>query len=224
MGKYMKKSTAKSNIAAMEIPLSSTGVRTRAKTLALQKLQHHKSQTPAADPVAEESSYLQLRSRRLLKLKPLQQTSNPAAESDSCPNFRSCQAESKLGLKKGNEDSGREIEVLEIGEFEGSVAENDLDFEAGQIRASRENTPCNSVKGSDSFGTPGSTTRSPHLSLSRARVQNAMQQVMPTASEIEEFFAFAEQRQQRLFLDKYNFDVVSDRPMPGRFKWVPVNP
>uniref|UniRef100_A0A7N0UN36 Cyclin-dependent kinase inhibitor domain-containing protein n=1 Tax=Kalanchoe fedtschenkoi TaxID=63787 RepID=A0A7N0UN36_KALFE len=223
MGKYMKKFTAKSDVAAMETPLCTTGVRTRAKTLALQKLQQHKPPLPVpADPVPDESSYLQLRSRRLLKLKPLRQSGNP--EFDSCPNFTSRRAGSSPGPKKGNEGSGSVIEELEIGDPDASFAENDLDFEAGQIRASRESTPCNSVRGSDSFGTPGSTTRSPHLSLPRARVQNAAQRVMPTASEIEEFFALAEQHQQRIFLEKYNFDVVSGRPMPGRYEWVPVNP
>lgn len=59
MGKYMKKDKIIREVAVMEIPRqSSYGVRTRARTLALQRL--HK---PNPDP----ASYLELRSRRLEK-------------------------------------------------------------------------------------------------------------------------------------------------------------
>ncbi|KAM1576887.1 hypothetical protein ACFX15_032616 [Malus domestica] len=47
MGKYMKKSKISGSIAVMEVsisPQSSLGVRTRAKTLALQKLQQQQQQ------------------------------------------------------------------------------------------------------------------------------------------------------------------------------------
>ncbi|XP_010488593.1 PREDICTED: cyclin-dependent kinase inhibitor 5-like [Camelina sativa] len=43
-------------------------------------------------------------------------------------------------------------------------------------------------------------------------------------SEIEDFFAYAEQQQHRLFIQKYNFDIVSDNPLPGRYEWVKVMP
>ncbi|VVB04348.1 unnamed protein product [Arabis nemorensis] len=42
--------------------------------------------------------------------------------------------------------------------------------------------------------------------------------------EIEDFFAYAEQQQQRNFIEKYNFDTVSDNPLPGRYEWVKVEP
>ncbi|CAE5971541.1 unnamed protein product [Arabidopsis arenosa] len=43
-------------------------------------------------------------------------------------------------------------------------------------------------------------------------------------SEIEDFFANAEEQQQRFFIQKYNFDIVSDNPLPGRYEWVKVMP
>lgn len=59
MGKDMRKAKTTGEVAVMEVPnQSSGGVRTRAKTLALQRLQK-----PTADP----ASYLELRSRRLEK-------------------------------------------------------------------------------------------------------------------------------------------------------------
>lgn len=61
MGKYMRKAKAAGEVAVMEVAQSSLGVRTRAKTLALQRLQ----KSPA--PATSSGSYLQLRSRRLEK-------------------------------------------------------------------------------------------------------------------------------------------------------------
>jgi len=86
-----------------------------------------------------------------------------------------------------------------------------------------------------------------------------MQRNIPTANEVDEFFALAEKQQQALFMEKYefilifwpnlklviyffffvldlfpdycvmlfifcryNFDVVNDVPLPGRYEWVPV--
>ncbi|VVB01321.1 unnamed protein product [Arabis nemorensis] len=42
--------------------------------------------------------------------------------------------------------------------------------------------------------------------------------------EIEEFFEFAEHKQQRHFTEKYNFDIVADNPLSGRYEWVKVLP
>ena len=62
MGKYMRKSKITGDVAVMEVlSQSSVGVRTRAKTHALQRLQ-------LTSP--ESSSYLQLRNRRLEKVIP----------------------------------------------------------------------------------------------------------------------------------------------------------
>ncbi|KAK9067070.1 hypothetical protein SSX86_014394 [Deinandra increscens subsp. villosa] len=47
----------------------------------------------------------------------------------------------------------------------------------------------------------------------------------PPAAELEEFFAAAEkdlQKDQNRFKDKYNYDIVNDVPLKGRFEWVPL--
>ncbi|RYQ84257.1 hypothetical protein Ahy_B10g103369 isoform B [Arachis hypogaea] len=38
--------------------------------------------------------------------------------------------------------------------------------------------------------------------------------------EIEEFFAMAEKYEQKRFAEKYNFDIVADMPLEGRYQWV----
>ncbi|KAI4354394.1 hypothetical protein L6164_003260 [Bauhinia variegata] len=67
MGKCTNKPKVAGDVAVMEVsPQSSLGVRTRAKTLALRRLQKSSSGEP--DPDDSSFSYLQLRSRRLEKV------------------------------------------------------------------------------------------------------------------------------------------------------------
>ncbi|XP_004492301.1 cyclin-dependent kinase inhibitor 4 [Cicer arietinum] len=213
MGKYMKKSKIAGDVAAviMETPshASTVGVRTRAKTLALQKL-------PASSPQHTDSSaYLQLRSRRLRKVPP---PPPPRRESASVENSRlreysvktSSQSVEKLG------DFCAEEENVDFS-LEGSFGENFLEIE-GRDRSTRESTPCSLIRDSSVIHTPGSTTRQ----RTRRIIHEHPQRNIPTSLEMDEFFALAEKQQQAIFMDKYNFDVVNDVPLPGRYEWVPV--
>uniref|UniRef100_A0A2N9H7J1 Cyclin-dependent kinase inhibitor n=1 Tax=Fagus sylvatica TaxID=28930 RepID=A0A2N9H7J1_FAGSY len=47
---------------------------------------------------------------------------------------------------------------------------------------------------------------------------------MPTESELEEFFAAAEKDVQKRFAEKYNYDIVKDIPLEGRYEWVRLKP
>ncbi|XP_062102049.1 cyclin-dependent kinase inhibitor 7-like [Humulus lupulus] len=49
-------------------------------------------------------------------------------------------------------------------------------------------------------------------------------QKMPTELELEEFFTVAEKDIQKRFQDKYNYDIVKDSPLEGRYEWVRLNP
>ncbi|CAN7011400.1 hypothetical protein IGI04_012068 [Brassica rapa subsp. trilocularis] len=46
----------------------------------------------------------------------------------------------------------------------------------------------------------------------------------PTPGEIDEFLSELENKDQKRFMDKYNFDVVNDKPLQGRYKWDRVKP
>ncbi|CAN1133485.1 Cyclin-dependent kinase inhibitor 7 [Linum perenne] len=46
----------------------------------------------------------------------------------------------------------------------------------------------------------------------------------PTEEELDEFFAAAEKKDQKRFAEKYNFDVVKDAPLEGRYQWVRLKP
>ncbi|CAN4112227.1 unnamed protein product [Withania somnifera] len=43
---------------------------------------------------------------------------------------------------------------------------------------------------------------------------------VPPEAEIEEFFAAAEKCEQKRFAEKYNYDIVKDVPLEGRYEWV----
>ncbi|KZV38958.1 cyclin-dependent kinase inhibitor 7 [Dorcoceras hygrometricum] len=45
---------------------------------------------------------------------------------------------------------------------------------------------------------------------------------MPSDDDLEEFFSSAEKNLQKQFTDKYNYDIVKDEPLEGRFDWVQI--
>lgn len=108
---------------------------------------------------------------------------------------------------------------IDVG-IEASFGENVTEFE-GRERSTRESTPCSLIGDPDTVKTPGSTTK--RTNATDRRIQNSMQRPIPTAHEMDEFFAGAEEKQQKLFIDKYNFDPVNDKPLLGRYEWVKLN-
>ncbi|KAL9275251.1 Cyclin-dependent kinase inhibitor 3-like protein [Drosera capensis] len=200
MGKYMKKS--KPNV--MEV---NHGVCTRAKTLAMQ-LQPE-----------SELSYLQLRSRRLEKPQ-----FPPPAPRQQRTEKGSTQLSRKESERKDVGCFGHFGEGAEEGGVEGSCGgENNLDFD-GVERSTRESTPCSFIRDMDAATTPGSAVRPSCSAAASRRARNVTQRIIPTTFEMEAFFADAELQQQKLFMEKYNFDIASDSPLPGRYEWVQIDP
>ncbi|KAL6971079.1 hypothetical protein U1Q18_030761 [Sarracenia purpurea var. burkii] len=245
MGKYMKKSKTAGEVALMEVAPSSFGVRTRAKTLALQRIQKSRPPPPPATPSAG-GSYLQLRSRRLEK-SPIFITSyskrrrQPPKE-DSAPKGHNPNPNSTMGsrVRMGSVDSGsvgsvslncmkkeeknEEMKSNDEQEWiEASLGENVLEFE-GRERSTRESTPCSLIRDPESIRTPGSTTKPTRSTEANRILQNSMRRHIPTAHEMDEFFASAEEQQLRRFIEKYNFDPVNEIPLPGRYEWVKLYP
>ncbi|XP_073144221.1 cyclin-dependent kinase inhibitor 3-like isoform X2 [Henckelia pumila] len=215
MGKYMRKAKTAGDTAVVEMSQSSLGVRTRAKTLALQRLQSTAASTAAPPAENPDSCYLELRSRRLEK-QPQQQHNSRKGRRRSC-------------VCPGREHSEECCEAASIScsigagglEIEASLGENSFDTEA-RDRITRESTPCSSTRAAT---TPGSSSRRMHLRTPSQRVSlNAVFLNMPTPLELEDFFAIEEQSMQRHFIEKYNFDFVNESPLPGRYEWVKARP
>ncbi|KAL6217717.1 hypothetical protein ACLB2K_010934 [Fragaria x ananassa] len=233
MGKYMKKSKITGDIAVMEVsisPQSSLGIRTRARTLALQKLQQQQlpQLQPQQSPDSDSSSlyYLQLRSRRLEK-PPLQSDGKKPGRpvATSRPSSRlSVGSSADLGWDERKETEGCFGNIgCEADDVEASFGENNLDFET-RDRSTRESTPCSLIRNSDTIGTPSSTTRRSSSIANNQRARNDTQRTIPTALDMDEFFAQAERQQHKLFMEKYNFDITIDIPLPGRYEWEQVIP
>ncbi|XP_030532835.1 cyclin-dependent kinase inhibitor 3-like [Rhodamnia argentea] len=248
MGKYMKKSKAVTrDVSPLEASphSSATGVRTRAKTLALQRLRRPSHPPPAVAPSLDASScpfsYLQLRSRRLRKpclarapsgarkgVEPVGRRRAGSGSWGSCDASCSARTASLSGGVEGERgrigrsDRGNGEECGRDAGVDASFGENDLEI-GDRDRSTRESTPCSLMRDLNANTPPGSTTRQQSLSTAH-RTQMSILRSIPASDEMEEFFACAERRQQRSFLEKYNFDIVRDLPLPGRFEWAQVIP
>ncbi|XP_019166144.1 PREDICTED: cyclin-dependent kinase inhibitor 3-like [Ipomoea nil] len=248
MGKYVRDAKMAGDVAVMEVSQSTVGVRTRAKTLALQRLQS------SAPPPSPDSCYLQLRSRRLekppavlpnnskkLPKRNLKSGSKQSflqdEESRTC---RNSDAQSSSGLRGGSMNSGSVnhsmtgelyfqesnggIEINDGNDFgilEASFGETILDCEP-RDRFTRETTPCSLIREADDVKTPSSTTRRTNARSATHRMRSSVRNI-PSTGEMDEFFGCAEQQQQALFIEKYNFDIVNDLPLPGRYEWATIS-
>lgn len=135
MGKYMRKAKLSGEVAVMEVPhQSSLGVRTRARTLALQRLLKPTTDLHQPSPATTKTtsevnsgtvstdhpcSYIQLRSRRLEKT-PLAVLSPRASTKDRDASGIGRNSGPAAGLAEANDDTG----VDEV-----SFGENVLDVE-----------------------------------------------------------------------------------------------
>ncbi|KAM7482516.1 hypothetical protein LguiB_007099 [Lonicera macranthoides] len=88
---------------------------------------------------------------------------------------------------------------------------------------SRETTPSSDLFANSGELMDSSTTQKMKRSPSSFRLKMSPSK-MPSAAEIEEFFAEAEKYDQKLFTEKYNYDVVKDVPLEGRYQWVRLKP
>lgn len=85
---------------------------------------------------------------------------------------------------------------------------------------SRETTPSSEFHGStDQMDPPAAIEKKESL---RPRDSPAVK--MPSQAEIDAFFTGAEREEQRRFAEKYNYDVVMDLPLEGRYQWICLKP
>ncbi|XP_050366057.1 cyclin-dependent kinase inhibitor 7 isoform X2 [Argentina anserina] len=68
------------------------------------------------------------------------------------------------------------------------------------------------------------TTPSSELCLENSDEESPAVSKAPPSDEIEDFFATAEKYEQKRFAEKYNFDVVKEAPLEGRYLWVRLKP
>ncbi|KAG8073379.1 hypothetical protein GUJ93_ZPchr0006g42784 [Zizania palustris] len=186
MGKYMRKGKVSGEVAVMEVAGALLGVRTRSRTLALQRTSQKPPEKGEGDPGAE---YLELRSRRLEKPH-----SPPPKEKEAT---RRAAAVRKPLPPPAPEEFEPEVEV--------SFGDNVLDLDAME-RNTRETTPCSLIRSSETIDTPGSTTKPKNSMSSWRRMDTSVCRYIPSSLEMEEFFAAAEHQQHQAFRNKYGHD------------------
>lgn len=85
----------------------------------------------------------------------------------------------------------------------------------------RESTPTSEFK-EESGELESTKTAKPSVKTDSRRPIPA--EKSPPAAELEEFFTAAEENLHKCFQDKYNFDIVNDVPLKGRYEWVQLKP
>ncbi|CAL9199247.1 cyclin-dependent kinase inhibitor 5-like [Musa acuminata AAA Group] len=71
---------------------------------------------------------------------------------------------------------------------------------------------------------PDEGASDPESAAERESRRRSMVVATPSETELEDFFAAAEIDLRRRFTQKYNFDVVEDVPLAGRYDWIPLTP
>ncbi|THU56607.1 hypothetical protein C4D60_Mb11t19020 [Musa balbisiana] len=194
MGKYLRKAKVSVEVAVMEVShQSSLGVRTRARSLA------------AATAQDSSRAYLELRSRRLEKPLSPPPSCNPSPKPEPRASSQKPGPDPRVDFRSPGSVSTSRCSAV-AADTEVSFRETILESGA-RDSYDRETIPCSLIR--DRNPTSRST-------ISAVTVK----QSSPTAHEMEEFFAAAEQLQQRIFLERYNFDPVTEHPLPGRYEWV----
>lgn len=144
MGRYMKKSKAVGKVALFELThaQSFSGVRTRAKTLALQRLRRSAEEACCG---GDRGSYLQLRSRRLQK-PPIgldsRRQKSPPKESNSSPSPNSKQNQStrpSSRLRQGCSANSVSVNKEEKECLDGVKKENFLPEKCGAFEGNENN-------------------------------------------------------------------------------------
>ncbi|KAF8013692.1 hypothetical protein BT93_I1528 [Corymbia citriodora subsp. variegata] len=103
--------------------------------------------------------------------------------------------------------------------FSGSEAEN-LKIETGDKTCAdgnpRRETPAPSLDARRRPQTQPPPSAAPGANAGKVKAACA-------AAEIEAYLSAVEREQQRRFAEKYNYDVVNDVPLEGRYEWIPLN-
>ncbi|KAJ8479998.1 hypothetical protein OPV22_023725 [Ensete ventricosum] len=218
MGKYTRKcSRGVGELAVMEVT-QAAGVRTRgrahslaaAAAAAVKSPRRRRTAAPPSTEVVQTSSYLQLRSRPLFRTirRPLLQAENSAAAAAASDPGPAAEGISQCS-------SNGSSEVVGDGKKGEGPGSSTCNFKSS--RASRETTPS-----SVALGEAGDL----ESTAARARMRSGSRSTAgatTTEAEIEEFFAAAETDQAQRFAEKYNYDVIGDVPLDGRFDWVRIN-
>ncbi|XP_010926378.1 cyclin-dependent kinase inhibitor 1 [Elaeis guineensis] len=209
----MRKCKGIGDAAVMEVT-QVVGVRTRARTLALAAAAaaarmggSSKRRMAMVGSGEIQVSYLQLRSRSLV-MKPRIARSTANSGGRRCPS-------SELGrISRRSSNASCETAPEELPSPSGDPEDGEvLDTAApySECSSNRKETAPSSSRVEEWTDL--------ELTVERTSRRRRRAEMMPSEDEIEEFFAAAERDQWQRFSAKYNYDVVNDAPLEGRYEW-----
>ncbi|GMI66008.1 hypothetical protein HRI_000270000 [Hibiscus trionum] len=197
-------------IAVME--LSDVALRTRAMAstgIAQKKRRRVNGDGDAEFRVASSTaSYIQLRSQRILVDHSRVNENRFLSPNLDHDDDVSC-CSSSIGSS--------EKRIIQLPDLEGERIEVETSTHLN-LRERRETTPSSELRAE-----PEDLDSTWRPSEANSRRRSTVEK-MPTEAELEEFFAASEKRVKKQFAEKYNYDIVKDKPLEGRYQWVRFNP
>ncbi|TYJ10429.1 hypothetical protein E1A91_A11G207200v1 [Gossypium mustelinum] len=202
-------------IAVME--LSDIGLRSRAMAAATGTVQKKRrrlngdgdAEFKATSSRASTTSHIQLRSRRIL-------VDHHRLNENRClsPNLDHDDDVSCCSSNIGSSEK----RIIQLPDLEDESMEVETSTHLNFRESRRETTPSSEFR-AETEELDSTSRQSEANSCSRSTAEK-----MPTEAELEEFFAAAEKKVKEQFAEKYNYDIVKDEPLKGRYQWVRLNP
>ncbi|GAV80688.1 CDI domain-containing protein [Cephalotus follicularis] len=172
------------------------------------------------------ASYIQLRSRRITlrdSISPSLEASNANSSGTvSSPIDERTVSVSCCSNNGSSQQVNEIIKCIDLEDKNESVEVETSTYYSCREEERRETTPSSELGAEESYDLD-STARPPSMAEENSGVKSTAEK-MTTASELEEFFSAAERNIQKQFLDKYNYDIVKDEPVEGRYEWVRLSP
>ncbi|XP_022727278.1 cyclin-dependent kinase inhibitor 7-like [Durio zibethinus] len=130
---------------------------------------------------------------------------------DMCSSL--CSGESFASCCSSNESCDIVNDSLRLVDLQAKSFETEISMCIDKF--SRETTPLSELSGDSEEMESPEKKKSP---------TTAKPPETPPQAEIDEFFTVAEKYEQKRFTEKYNYDIVKDVPLDGRFQWVRLKP
>ncbi|XP_039026192.1 cyclin-dependent kinase inhibitor 7-like isoform X2 [Hibiscus syriacus] len=131
--------------------------------------------------------------------------------------FRLCSGVSSFPRCSSNESCGIVKDSFRFVDLEAKSLETEISRIININKFSRETTPLSSELSGDSEEME-SPEKNPPSSPAKQKPKT------PSHTEIDEFFSVNEKYEQKRFAEKYNYDIVKDMPVGGRYQWVRLKP
>ncbi|KAL6961495.1 hypothetical protein U1Q18_039264 [Sarracenia purpurea var. burkii] len=227
MGKYMRKCKGIGEIEVMEV--AHVGVMTRARALAMAAAASSgtgRRRKICGGELKLSSSLVELRSRSRVVVAPEISVSTATSgnsgrrmvSNDRCSSQSSENVPASCCLSNGSSDLAKKsFKILDL--EEDSSVQVETSTTSDFYRRERRGT------------TPSSDLQPESVDMeSTARPSDANSRRKSSAEktssdkDLEEFFAAAEKDLQKRFAEKYNYDIVNDVPLKGRYDWVRLKP